>query len=721
MALECTECNRTFTIKSNLTRHLRMVHSIEVERLDILPRDIDTYHYKCLEGCNISFKYNRELRKHLRLKHEVNLVELNLEFPNTEVFNKWLHDEETNNCVQYVHLTATKRKTTGTETYYYECSRTGRRTFVDDTIRKRKSRKWPTKLNRGCTSQIIVNKSHDGSLSIIYFKTHYGHDIGIEHMKLSKQDRGAIASKLLLGLPITTVLHSAKNTAGDIKRINLIERKDIVNIRRAFNIDLKDGKVVNMNPINAFLAECSNHKLNPILYCNVDSFPECEDICVIIMTKYQSEMLKAFGGNIVVINSVPLKNCDFELITIFVIGKSWKNEWENFSSWESYPAACMFTNNVSSSYSLFFTKIKEKMGAISPKILFTNCDKMYYNTWKEVMGDVSHHLYTPIQIHIDWKLNLNRVICTEPDVTRIKRKWLFDSLTSVQNCQDESDFLENFEPTVKVIQNDPDFIDFHQYFVRHYNDPQKWATCYKTGLDLPLKQLDVISDVLRHYLNEETEIRFDKIFHSLIRFIRDETVNSMLNTKTNRVFFTNENDARHRALGDKTLDGTHLGENLWNVVEDQQTHLVQKFLEKRCCNLVCSTCHICLHCFSCSCVDFFVENAICVHIHYIWVTYFQSIVQNEDDLDEEIDHDCTEEIIIEVDEKQEYDEMNHDVHYLRNAIVEKSSILCESIGRLEDKSALKAILDTINQLCDFSVNGEVSTVSKSSLGDHSYL
>jgi hypothetical protein len=41
-------------------------------------------------------------------------------------FNKWLHNEETSNYVQYVHLTATKRKSTGAETYYYECSRTGK-------------------------------------------------------------------------------------------------------------------------------------------------------------------------------------------------------------------------------------------------------------------------------------------------------------------------------------------------------------------------------------------------------------------------------------------------------------------------------------------------------------------------------------------------------------------------------------------------------------------
>ncbi|RZC42969.1 MULE domain containing protein, partial [Asbolus verrucosus] len=589
-----------------------------------------------------------------------------------------------------------------------------KRTHVDETIRKRKARKWVAKLNRGCTSQIIVNKSYDGTYSINYYKTHYGHEIGLEHVKLSKHDRGAIASKLLLGLPISTVLHSVKNPTGSLKRINLLARKDVFNIRKSFNIDLRDGKLANIDTfnINTFLSECGGHQYNPILYCNIHDFPESNDICFIIMSKYQSEVLKEVGDNLVVISSLALNNCDFDLVTLFVIGKSW----------ESFPAACMFTNKTDyEMYELFFNKIQQRVGPINPTIIITNCSDMYYKAWRSVMGDVDCNLFNPSQIDTDWKLNLNRIVCSEIDVTKVKRKWLYDTMKTLQNNHDETDFLENLEATMKVLSEDKDFNDFLAYFMENYSDPKKWADCYRAGCNLPLQQLEVISDVLKQYLNEENEVRFDKIFHSLIRFIRDETVNSMLRTKTNRVFFVSENDSRHQSLVDKHFNGTHVNEDLWNVADEDvvTTHVVQKYLEKKCCNLTCSTCHICIHCFSCTCVDFFVSNAICVHIHYIWMTYFKSIMQNE--CDDVAEQNCDEEIIIEVD--QEHEDMDS-VDFLRNEIMEKTAILSSSICRVDSENTLKVILDTVNQLCELTADSSMPdevTNEKVFLDDHSYL
>ncbi|EFA09886.1 hypothetical protein TcasGA2_TC012035 [Tribolium castaneum] len=684
-----------------------MVHALDVERIDILPGDFDTYHYKCLEGCSISFKYNRELRRHLSVKHEINIIELNLDFPNTTEFKKWLHNEETENYVQYVHLTATKRRSTGAETYYYECSRTGKRSYVDDTARKRRARKCVSKLNRGCTSQIIVNKSHDGTLSVNYFKTHYGHEVDLEHVKLSKQDRCSIASKLLLGLPVSSVLHSVKNPSGSLKRINLLGRKDIVNIRKSFNIDLKDGKIVNIDQINVsqFLTECNASEHNPVIYWSFQEFPKSDELSFALMTKYQSDMLKEIGNNTVVLTSTTLNNCDFELITLFVIGKSW----------ESFPVACMFTNKVNDgTYNLFFTKIKDRVGAITPAVLITNCDQMYYEAWKSVMGEVPCNYYNPVQMEIDWKLNLNRIVCNETDVTRVKRKWVYDSLKIFQSIGDETEFVENLDDTMKVLSKDDDFKHFLEYFTRSFSDPKKWACCYRTGADLPLKQLEVINDVLRQYLNEDLETRFDVIFHSLIRFIRDETVNSMLKTKTNRAFFLSENDARHVLAMEKRLSGVHLSENVWSVteVESGSAHIVQKYLEKKCCNLICTTCLICLHCFSCSCVDFFTGNAMCVHVHYIWVTYFKSTVQVSDDVS------CDEEIVIKIDEEGE--ECDDHVEVLRNAIAGRTAVLNSNVANIENVGTLRLILESVNQLCDLAQieNEEQGTEH---LNDHEYL
>lgn len=584
---------------------------------------------------------------------------------------------------------------------------------MDDTTRKRRARKWVLKLNHGCTSQIIVNKSHNGSVSINYFKTHYGHEINLEHVKLSKQDRGAVASKLLLGLPVSSVLHSVKKSNGsNLKRINFLARKDIQNIRKSFNIDLKDGKPVISSKINVnqFVIECSMYEDNPVLYSNIQEFPKTEDICLILMTKYQSEMLKEIGNNnIIVISSTSLNNCDFELITLFVIGKSW----------ESFPAACMFTDKVHRrSYDLFFNKIKERIGIVAPNILITNCDEMYYEAWKSVMGEVPYSYYNPIQIEVDWKLNLNRIVCNETDVTRIKRTWVYDSLKILQTNCDENEFVENLEDTMKVISSDADFKNFLEYFLEGYSDAKKWAECYRNTANVPHKQLEVVGDMLTQYLNEDTETRFDVIFHSLIRFIRDETVNSILKTKTNRVFFKTENDARHVLIMENRLNGSIINENIWNVTEEETglSHIVQKYLHKKCCNLICTTCGICLHCFSCSCVDFFIGNAMCVHIHYIWVNFCQSIAQQMSD---EIST-CDEEIIIEIAEERQTEESREDVEVLRNAIIERTDVLASNVYNIENVNTLKVILENVTQLCELRQVEEQEQVGEH-LSDHSYL
>lgn len=56
------------------------------------------------------------------------------------------------------------------------------------------------KLNRYCTSQIIVDNYKSGKCEVKYHKTHYGHGIDIEHLKIPKSEKDIIASKLIMGV-----------------------------------------------------------------------------------------------------------------------------------------------------------------------------------------------------------------------------------------------------------------------------------------------------------------------------------------------------------------------------------------------------------------------------------------------------------------------------------------------------------------------------------------
>lgn len=48
--------------------------------------------------------------------------------------------------------------------------------------------------------------------------------------------------------------------------------------------------------------------------------------------------------------------------------------------------------------------------------------------------------------------------------------------------------------------------------------------------------------------------------------------------------------------------------NTYHCVEKQNVN---------CCSIKCSFCHICIHSYKCSCVDFLIRTVICKHIHYI--------------------------------------------------------------------------------------------------------
>lgn len=605
----------------------------------------------------------------------------------------------------------------GIETSYFECNRTGKKHIVEENMRKRKSRqKGTTKLDRGCTSQIIANKTHNGTYNVSYFKTHYGHNLALSHLKLSKKDRGAIASKLLLGVPVNSVLNSAQTTGaseGTLKRINLLQRKDVFNVKRALNISLQDGKVLSSDNINIsnFIKECSQFgEQNPIIhYGHSNSLNE--NTCFIIMTQYQSDFLKK-NNTMIVIKTNYLNNCDFQLLTLFSVIRN-----------NIFPCACMFFDTLNRGvFELFFEKIKQKIGIIHPDILITNCDEIYHESWQNVMGDVDH-IYNPLQIDLDWNLNLNLIISSDVDVTKIKRTWVYDTLKILQNTTNITEFNESLDETLKLLNDDQDFNDFVVYFLKYFINSKTWALCYKK-MEYPLPELEKINQDLNELLNES---RFDKVFHSVICFIRTKTISFLLENKVSNSDFISKNDIRHKSLTNKQFDISSISQNMWNILEENSNsnYIVQrKLLVQKCCNLICSSCNICIHCFSCSCVDYFVDNVICEHIHYVWFTIFHSISLMEvSDVDEErqMEQNCfEEEIVIQIDEDTEPSED------LKMEIVEKTSYLCSNIYSVHDVDTLKLILDNVNNACCL-IEQNIASEDQSSrdaeyiLIDHSYL
>lgn len=116
-------------------------------------------------------------------------------------FITWKSHEERENKVGYCKVRGTKR-TGETEKYYFECVRSSLNHSLKDNRKRAIKSQGSCKMSFSCSSQIIVSRnSESGRCIVTYYKTHYGHEQDIQHLHLSKIDKNAIASKLILGVP----------------------------------------------------------------------------------------------------------------------------------------------------------------------------------------------------------------------------------------------------------------------------------------------------------------------------------------------------------------------------------------------------------------------------------------------------------------------------------------------------------------------------------------
>ncbi|XP_035233943.1 uncharacterized protein LOC118205773, partial [Stegodyphus dumicola] len=199
------------------------------------------------------------------------------------------------------------------------------------------------RINAHCPSSIIVTVESE-CVKVQFGKTHVGHQIDLGHLFLSKDERTYIAGMFLrIGVPFERILDDIRNSLNneELSRKHLIERKDLHNIVRDFDLD-----------------KCSVHESDPISVeqgiqdesgiLNKDDFHLC------IMTEFQATMLEKFGNDKICVDSTHGTNpYDFHLITLLIV--------DEFGS--GCPAAFCVTNRLDyTAVRLFFHAIKSKCG-----------------------------------------------------------------------------------------------------------------------------------------------------------------------------------------------------------------------------------------------------------------------------------------------------------------------------------------------------------------------
>ncbi|KAJ8932031.1 hypothetical protein NQ314_015004 [Rhamnusium bicolor] len=129
------------------------------------------------------------------------------QFKTLQDFQEWKGDIEKATICNYVRLRGKKTSaSSGKQTFYYNCNRTGKLPCSKKGENKVANKKLPKsqgscKLNKSCVSYIKLVKENGKEIVAVWQKMHYGHENEIQHIRLSQADPNAVASKLAAGVP----------------------------------------------------------------------------------------------------------------------------------------------------------------------------------------------------------------------------------------------------------------------------------------------------------------------------------------------------------------------------------------------------------------------------------------------------------------------------------------------------------------------------------------
>ena len=218
-----------------------------------------------------------------------------------------------------------------------------------------------------------VCKNEENQVTVTLYDMHYGHDMDLQHLRISLSDRQNIASQIRSGVSMEYIFDSIRESIdgfNDIERLHLISKKDLVNIEKSFGLKMERHSNDSVS-VKLFLQELNE----TVLFTKFQNESSQEglgfdDIMIVIQTPLQKEMMMIFSNQRVVCMDAThgTNTYDFYLITILVI--------DEFG--EGFPTAWCITNKEDeTSITVFLAKVKSNIGSVTQH---ASCQTWLINT-----------------------------------------------------------------------------------------------------------------------------------------------------------------------------------------------------------------------------------------------------------------------------------------------------------------------------------------------------
>ena len=352
----------------------------------------------------------------------------NLGFPTFESFVSWEQNLEHDTRSRYV-VSRSKAKFKTKTHHYFSCHRSGHFVSESKNLRNLKSQ-GSNKISGFCPAGIkLVQDNNTGQCEVHYIQTHVGHTNDLGHLPLSTEERDVLVMKIAAKIPLDTILDELReNICNSLERVQLVTRKDLHNIEAAFSLTSGEKRHKDDGTsVHSWVTEMESQDFSCIVYykqqgvqCSDEEFPfiKDDDFILIVMNEGQREMLQKYANNIICIDGTHgLNNYDFELITLLVVD----------DLHQGFPCAFMFTNRTDEQLmTLFFEKIKRKVGNIMPNVFMSDMAESFYNGWHKVMGEPKKRLFCTWHVIKAWRKNLSEKISNSE-----KRQEVYKEVTTL--------------------------------------------------------------------------------------------------------------------------------------------------------------------------------------------------------------------------------------------------------------------------------------------------
>uniref|UniRef100_A0A1B6CQR6 C2H2-type domain-containing protein n=1 Tax=Clastoptera arizonana TaxID=38151 RepID=A0A1B6CQR6_9HEMI len=265
---KCSLCNARYKESKCLRYHERKIHQIGDKPVSKLKR-------KC-PICKIIFtggsSDKEDIHKHFEIDHNINLQREILQFSSIDNFFKWKREIEKKTTTFFIKQYALPTAMA------FRCHRSGN---YKKTGSDKRSLKMigSCKIDAFCPAMMKIKILENQSVKVFYISKHIGHENELKHIQLTKEERNQIAIQLASKISYDEILKGIQNTASnnDLKRIHLLNKKDLVNIKNSFNYNNFINNCVNQSNIK----ECDKNKdfdiLEPLVFIdeNQDEKQNC--------------------------------------------------------------------------------------------------------------------------------------------------------------------------------------------------------------------------------------------------------------------------------------------------------------------------------------------------------------------------------------------------------------------------------------------------------------